>query len=141
MACARVVVIFLAVCTSVGLSWASFVPSSGLPRASGTSLYAVWSGFSGFTNITQVDPNTGLFRCSPYNLIKAGSELKVTPTGQEGQVLYTSNEGMQLWPLSPAIDLRGQRLFVPFMGFFTVRAHQSLRSALAHALHYPLLLG
>lgn len=60
-------------------------------------LKAVWTGWSGFLNITQLDPSTGV----------------------EGGVLFASDQMMQLFPLSPAVDRRSQRLFVPLAGQFS----------------------
>lgn len=65
-----------------------------VPVAADVPLYALWSGLtSTFFNISTIDSSTGA----------------------QGPQLYTSAEWVMLFPITPAVDHQGKRLFAPLL--------------------------
>lgn len=65
-----------------------------VPVAADVPLYALWSGLtSTFFNISTIDSSTGA----------------------QGPLLYTSAEWVMLFPITPAVDHQGKRLFAPLL--------------------------
>jgi hypothetical protein len=89
----------------------------------GSPLYALWSSWTGEAlNLTTVDPSTGI--SSPPT---SRTSIQITNctnfpwTGAQGPILWASTDWMLFFPLTPALDHQGKRLFVPLVNITGVR--------------------
>jgi hypothetical protein len=93
------------------------------PVTADVPLYALWSGLtSTFVNISTIDASTGMgfLHPSPHLSSKLYSTLLYSTlysffAGTQGPLLYTTTEWVMFFPVTPAVDHQGKRLFTPLL--------------------------